>query len=435
MKSIKQRVKKFIPKWLFSRTVNYYHWLQAGYASLRNGHPARGLLAVGVTGTSGKSTTTAMIAHILQASGVKTAYFTTTGAFWGGEPHPNTSRMTTEDPEVIYRRLRLAREAGDTAVVIESSAHAAPQHRLDFVPYAGMVFTNLSHDHMDYFHTMENYQRAKKGLFKLAARHNGWGIVNANDPASDNIGEPIARHKLVRFGKGGDITATAIKESSRQTSFTVNYKGEHVKLTLPMIGRFNVDNALAAMAAAANCGISLADGARAMESFTGVVGRMEKIDMPNGATIVIDYAHTPKAFDLVLSELRRICKGKLIAVFGGYGEKDQTIRHPMGEIAAKYVDDIILTEDDPRSEKIKDINQDLLGGIRTTERGRSIPITEIDVREEAILEGLRRAGPHDLVACLGKGHERTIEYRPTPKPWNERQAVEDALAQLQAQIT
>lgn len=427
---MKKQIKKLIPKWFFKRTVNYYHWLQALSASLLNGRPGRGMMIVGITGTSGKSTTTAMVSHILNEAGIKTAHFTTTGAFWGGEQHLNVSRMTTEPPATLYKRLRLAQKAGDQAVVLESTAHAVVQHRLAFINYTGVIFTNLSHDHLDYFKTMEAYQASKKGLFKLAAKSGGWGIVNHNDPASADVGSPLPADKRISYGKGGDIFASDIKETSKSTSMTVNYRGKKYPFTLPMIGSFNVDNALAALAAGVECGIAMETCIEAMSTFTGVVGRMEKLSLPNGATVVIDYAHTPRAFDLVLSEIRRVTKGRLITVFGGYGEKDQTIRHPMGKIAGGYADEIILTEDDPRSEKIAAINQDIIGGIHASARGKKLPITEIDIREDAIAHALKMAKKDDVVACLGKGHERTIEYYPKPKPWNERGAVETAIKQL-----
>lgn len=426
----KHSVKKLVPKSFRKTLANNLHWLESLNANIVTGFPARKLKIIGVTGTSGKSTTTAMIAHIFNVNGLKTAYFTTTNAFWGGEEHDNVSTLTTETPLTLYKRIETVHGAGDEFLIIESSAHAIVQHRLAFIPYRGAVFTNLSHDHLDYFGDMQTYANAKQELFTMVAKQVGYGVFKADDVYTKQMSEPIDAEKRLTFGfDSGDITAHNLREENGSVIFTVTYQKESHTVCMPLIGRHNVLNALAAVSTALQEGIELKKAVEALESFSGVRGRMERLVSHNGARILIDFAHTPEAFELILSDLHESKQGRLIAVFGGYGDRDPTIRGPFGEIAAKYCDDIILTEDTVGSETVAGINQDIIAGIESVSTYKG-SYTEIEAREEAILEALKRAGPGDTVALLGKGHEREIKRYPENKPWNEIEATKKAIATL-----
>ncbi len=423
---VKNVIKKLVPQKFRYSLANSLHWIEAFGANIATGFPARKLKVIGVTGTSGKSTTTAMISHIFNVNGYKAAHFTTTNAYWGGEEHVNASTLTTERPLMLYRRIKSVVDAGDEYLIIESSAHAVVQHRLAFIPFGGAVFTNLSHDHLDYFGDMNTYASAKQGLFKLVSRHDGYGVFRDSDDYSALMYSPIAEEKRMTFDfDTGSIQAHDISEKDGVSSFTVSFKSESVEVKMPLIGKHNVLNALAAAGCAVQEGIDFTQAAKALDSFQGVKGRMERLTAPNGAQVLIDFAHTPEAFELILSDLQRSKTGKLIAVFGGYGDRDPTIRAPFGSIAATYCDDIILTEDTVGSETVAAINQDIITGIKSVASYKG-GYLEIEAREEAIQEALKRAGPNDTVALLGKGHEREIKRYPTDKPWDEIQATRDA---------
>jgi UDP-N-acetylmuramoyl-L-alanyl-D-glutamate--2,6-diaminopimelate ligase len=423
----KKQVKKIFPKSLRYTVANKVHFIEVFIANVRLGFPGKKLKVIGVTGTSGKSTTTAMLAHILQSAGKKTAYFSTTNAYWGGKERINASSLTTETPLNLYGRVKRVEAAADEYLVIESSAHAMVQNRLAFLSYKGAIFTNLSHDHLDYFGTMKTYAKAKQQLFTMVAKNNGYGIFNTSDDYAELMAEPIPLEKRFTFGIGsGQVQAKDIMQKDGKAHFVVMYGSERQKVALPLLGEYNVENALAAIACALQEGVSLEQTANAMSAFGGVKGRMERFEAPNGAQIVIDFAHTPDAFELVLSDLRKSTSGKLIAVFGGYGDRDKTIRAPFGEISSKYVDTIILTEDTVGSETVTVINEDIKKGL-TNFKGS---LEEIEAREEAIERALHLSEKGDTVALLGKGHEREIKRYPKNKPWDEIAILKEYLQRM-----
>jgi UDP-N-acetylmuramoyl-L-alanyl-D-glutamate--2,6-diaminopimelate ligase len=371
-----------------------------------------------------------MISHIFNAVGHKTAHFTTTNAFWGGQEHENKSGLTTETPLNLYGRVKAVKKAGDEYLVVESSAHAVVQHRLAFLHYIGSAFTNLSHDHLDYFGDMDTYARAKQGLFKLTAKNNGWGVFIGVDEYTKLMQEPLQPEHVLTFGlSNGDLQADALIEKDGTSNFVVTYNDEKVSVAMPLIGEHNVKNALAAIGCALQEGIEFKAAAQAMSTFSGVIGRMERYESPKGTRVLVDFAHTPEAFELVLSDLRKSTKGKLIAVFGGYGDRDKTIRAPFGQSAATYADHIILTEDDVASETVAAINEYIKQGIASVSTFKGT-VEEIEAREEAILRAVQLAEKDDTIALLGKGHERFIKRYPEPKPWNEVEALKDAFTQV-----
>ena len=427
-KKVKKVLKKALPKSLVKKIVNQLHYLESLTANVFLGFPGRKLKVIGVTGTSGKSTTTAMIAHIFNHSGKAAAYFGTTNAFWAGRERENVSSLTTETPCNLYKRVKTVENAGDEYLIVESSAHAVVQHRLAFLHYVGGVFTNLSHDHLDYFGTMQAYARAKQGLFKLVAKRAGWGVFVAGDEYTSMMSEPIGQDKQLLFGiNDGTISAMDLSEDKGLSSFSVIYQDQQERVDMPLTGEFNVKNALAAIGAAVEEGVEFNHACRAMNSFAGVRGRMERFETKTGAEVLVDFAHTPEAFELVLSDLRKHVSGKIIAVYGGYGDRDKTIRAPFGRITATYCDHIILTEDLVGSETVESINADIRKGIAEIESYNG-EVEEIEAREEAIARAVAIAKKGDCIALLGKGHEKEIKRLPVSKPWDELQAVKDAIA-------
>ncbi len=426
-KKLKKAVKSMLPK-TFRRTLaNWYHYLESLIANILLGFPGRKLRVIGVTGTSGKSTVTAMIGHIFNELGEPTGYFSTTNAYWGGQERANASTLTTETPMNLYNRVKIVEKAGDKYLIVESSAHAVVQHRLAFLKYRGAAFTNLSHDHLDYFGDMSSYSQAKQKLFSLVAKRKGWGVFNNDDSYSDFMRTPISEDKSLAYSlEDGDLIASEIKEEKGISSFMVSYKEQSQHVEMHLMGRFNIENALCAIGCAIQEGFSFRDSAIAMSSFKGVKGRMERFVSASGAEVLVDFAHTPDAFELVLSDLRKTTKGRIISVFGGYGDRDPTIRAPFGRISATYSDHIILTEDTVGSESVSAINADIKEGISEVETFEG-GVEEIEARELAIKRAIDIAQKGDVVALLGKGHEREIKRIPADKPWDEIQTVKDLL--------
>ncbi len=426
-KKFKRAVKSMLPK-TFRRTLaNWYHYLESLIANILLGFPGRKLRVIGVTGTSGKSTVTAMIGHIFNELGEPTGYFSTTNAYWGGQERANASTLTTETPMNLYNRVKIVEKAGDKYLIVESSAHAVVQHRLAFLKYRGAAFTNLSHDHLDYFGDMSSYSQAKQKLFSLVAKRKGWGVFNNDDSYSDFMRTPISEDKSLAYSlEDGDLIASEIKEEKGISSFMVSYKEQSQHVEMHLMGRFNIENALCAIGCAIQEGFSFRDSAIAMSSFKGVKGRMERFVSASGAEVLVDFAHTPDAFELVLSDLRKTTKGRIISVFGGYGDRDPTIRAPFGRISATYSDHIILTEDTVGSESVSAINADIKEGISEVETFEG-GVEEIEARELAIKRAIDIAQKGDVVALLGKGHEREIKRIPADKPWDEIQTVKDLL--------
>lgn len=427
-KKFKKALKMLLPKSTRRSIANAYHYLETLTANVVLGFPGRTLKIIGVTGTSGKSTVTAMVGHIFNKVGRKTAYFSTTNAFWGGRVHANTSTLTTETPMNLYRRIKEVERSADEYLVVESSAHAVVQHRLAFIRYIGGVFTNLSHDHLDYFGTMDRYAAAKRGLFEMIGKRRGWGVFTKNDEHSKMMQAPIDEQQRLTYDiNSGDVRGENITEKNGATSFDVHYQGKAAPVKLRLTGTFNVENALAAIGCALQEGIGLAEATKALDSFEGVKGRMERFETKKGAHVLVDFAHTPDAFELVFSDLQKHTDGKIIAVFGGYGNRDHSIRAPFGRIAATFADHIILTEDTVYDEKVSDINQDIKKGIAEVASFGG-EVEEIEAREAAITRAVSIAKKGDVVALLGKGHETTIPRVGGDKPWDEIAEVKKAIA-------
>jgi UDP-N-acetylmuramoyl-L-alanyl-D-glutamate--2,6-diaminopimelate ligase len=383
-------------------------------AAASQGFPARELRLVGVTGTNGKTTTVGMLRHLLDNTGGRCASIGTLGVLVGSEgvPFPGGGGLTTPGPVELQRLLRTLVSAGVTTVVMETSSHALHQRRVEGLRFAAGIFTNLSRDHLDYHVTMEAYLAAKAMLVDALA-DDGVSVVNADD---DAWGALRAAPRTVRFGldESADVRAEDVRLGSGGSRWMLVVGGLRREVVLPLLGDFNIANALAAAAAAWALGMNLRMVSARLSTMPQVPGRLEIVG--EHPTVLRDYAHTPDALERALAAVRPFTAGRLFAVFGCGGDRDRGKRPEMGRIAQRYADVAIVTSDNPRTEDPGKILDEI-------ERGMDGPHVRIEDRHAAIAHALAEAQPGDVVLLAGKGHE-TYQIRGTVKyPFDERAIV------------
>jgi UDP-N-acetylmuramoyl-L-alanyl-D-glutamate--2,6-diaminopimelate ligase len=366
-----------------------------------------GISVYGITGTNGKTTITYLLRSIFEENGSSSAIIGTTGIILGPEKL-ETSNTTPESLELaaIFSKCT---ERGISQAMMEVSSHALVQHRADGIKFKGAIFTNLTHDHLDYHKTVEAYAQAKKILFdRLPA--NSTAIVNGDDVWADYMLRdcPSLKKEFVGRGENNDIIIGNEKVGLSKTTFTLTISGEKHYFQLGIPGRFNIDNAAFAAALAYSEGISLGTISSGLAKATGAPGRMQKVLLPNGSIGIVDYAHTPDALDKALRTCRDILNdsdeaGRLICVFGCGGDRDRTKRPVMGKISAELSDFSVITSDNPRTEDPDNIIEEIYSGVVNGLKSKAICITN---RDEAILYALRLSKQNDIILVAGKGHEK-----------------------------
>ena len=381
----------------YNEAVLPYHLAQSIFASIKYQHPARRLRVIGVTGTNGKTTTCFMIWNMLRSAGRKTGLMTTV-AYGVDELTPELGHMTTVDAITLNRRIANIRHSGAEFLVLEVTSHALAEFRTLGIPFEIAVFTNLTHDHLDYHKTLARYRAAKGKLMKKAR----FSILNADDPATKYY-KPLCREYITYGIKSGDFRAKNIKLSATGVKYSLG----DIKIETKIPGEFNVMNSLAAALVGRRLGLSDSEIVDGIASLTEVEGRMNIIDEGQPFTVIVDYAHAPDALEKVFDSIPSH-KGKIIAVHGGAGRRDPSTRPIRGRILAHYADLVIITEDDSRDEDPELIAEGFIKG--ATKEGKTLGrnlFKELD-RERAIKLALERARPGDVVLILGKGHEKTI---------------------------
>ncbi|MBI3109431.1 hypothetical protein HYZ06_00100 [Candidatus Daviesbacteria bacterium] len=354
---MKKIVRKFLPQWV----INYFwHLPKAVLANVVYGLPARGVKVIGVTGTDGKTTTVNMIYQILKAAGKKVSMVSTLNA-------PGF-HVTSPDPFVIQK---FAKDLRNEYLVLEVTSHGLDQFRFWGIKFEVGVITNITHEHLDYHKTFENYRSTKL--------------------------------KLLKNSKKG-----------------VEYKKLKLKLKIP--GEYNIENASAAVAVTTALGIDQELARKAVENFEGLTGRMEEVKNNRGIKIIIDFAHTPNALERVLKTLKSD-RGRLIAVFGCAGKRDEGKRPLMGEIAGRLADSVVITAEDPRGE-LKSINEQIIAGVKNRKK-----LFVVSDRQAAIHFAINKlAKKGDTVGIFGKGHERSMNLDGKKEiPWSDKEAVEKVL--------
>lgn len=384
------------------------------------GRPSERMTVIGVTGTNGKSTTVALIRHLMNEPG-DAASIGTVGAFDGkGAELPGGGGLTTPGAVELQASLAELARRGTRTVVMEASSHALDQRRLAGLNLAAGIYTNLTHDHLDYHGDLSAYFAAK-ALLSWLIRDGGVEAVNLDDRAWNGL-EKTSRLRRLTYGlaAGADIRGTNVAVSVQGTRFTLICAGVDVTVALPLLGDFNVSNALAAAAAAFGLGLPPAMIAARLAEAPQVPGRVERI-VREPFVVLRDYAHTPDALQRVIAAIKPLTTGRLIVVFGAGGDRDRKKRPVMGRIAAQGADLAIVTSDNPRTEDPDRIIDEIEAGMDGTAHVR---LTD---RRAAIHRALAMARPGDCVLLAGKGHE-TYQVVGTEKlPFDERAIVLEAL--------
>jgi UDP-N-acetylmuramoyl-L-alanyl-D-glutamate--2,6-diaminopimelate ligase len=428
MTSIRSIVKKLIPRGIFKKIEPTGHLLESVLMNIRYGFPGRKLRIIGVTGTNGKTTTSFMIHRLLHESGVKVALLSTVANGIGGDIVPRKEHMTTTKASVLQAQLRKFAEAGVEWVVVETSSHALAQNRVWGVPYEIAVMTNITHDHLDYHGTFKNYVEAKRRLFKIANR-NGlrFGVVNAQDPSASKFIKTVANSTTYGIGKG-QLMASGLKMTSDHTAYRAKIDDDTYDIRVNIPGEFNVSNSLAAIAVGRKLGLSKAQIQKGIAALSGVTGRMNIIDEGQKFKVIVDFASTPDGFEKFFQSVRPLTKGKLIAVFGSAGRRDESKRSVQGNIAGKSADIVIVTEEDDRDVDGTQILKQIASGAKKAGKKEGKDLFLISNREEAIGFAMTQAtGANDVVVLLGKGHEQTIERADGTYPWDEAEVARAAL--------
>ena len=393
-----------------------YHFAQAVVATTKYHHPAKHLRVIGVTGTNGKTTTCFMVWNMLREAGFKAGLMTTV-AYGVDKLKPELGHMTTVDAFTLNQRIRQIADAGAEFLVLEVTSHALAEFRTLGIPFEIAVFTNLTHDHLDYHKTFARYRDAKGKLFKKAK----FSILNADDPATDYY-KTLAK-KYITYGiKNGENRAKNIKLAVSG----VKYSCGDINIKTKIPGEFNVYNSLAAALVGQKLGLTTEQIEQGIYSLPEVEGRMNIIDEGQPFTVIVDYAHAPDALEKVFESVKNH-KGRVISVHGGAGRRDPSTRPIRGRILAKYSDIVIITEDDSRDEDPEKIAQGFIDG--ATKQGKILGkdlIKELD-REKAIKLALKSAKPGDLVLILGKGHEKSILRADGPHDFKDIKIVKKCL--------
>lgn len=388
------------------------------YASAYYGHPSHALQVIGVTGTNGKTTTVHLLQGILRAAGLRTATVGTLGIRTDDAPYQSTG-YTTPLPENLHAALAQLRDDRVEAVAIEVSSQGLDMGRHVGVRFAGALFTNLTPEHLDYHGTMEAYRQAKMRLFAELPT-DSWAGANVEDPYGVGMLEAAPSRVRLGFGVGvGDVEAADVHLAADAARFTLLYRGMSQAVHLPLVGRYNLENALCASTGALAMGIDLRTIAEGLAHPPRVPGRMERTTLPNGVHVLIDYAHTPDGFAKVFTAVRSVMTGRIFTVFGCGGDRDRVKRPIMGEIAGRMSDHVILTTDNPRSEEPEAIAQEVARGIEEAKGHWEF----VKRRDEAIERAVSLSRPGDTVLVLGKGAESYQIIGNTRVPYSEHAVV------------
>jgi UDP-N-acetylmuramoyl-L-alanyl-D-glutamate--2,6-diaminopimelate ligase len=433
-------------------------WAMGPVAAVLHGHPSRRLTTIGITGTNGKTTTAYLTAFLLGRQGRPAGLLGTVERRIGGRSVP-ADRTTPEAPD-IQRDLAGMLAGGDQAAVLEVSSHALALGRPAGIRFSAVAFTNLTQDHLDFHADLADYFAAKSSLFvdPRFSDERVPAIVNIDDAFGRQLARRIPPERLFTYSADGadaDLRAVGLvadgvgsrstlvlseraqrltaaiggrsagPASSRGTTARGVGRPHPLALQVPLVGHYNVANALCALGLGLVAGLDLAAMLASLPDFAGVPGRLEKIDRGQDFAVLVDYAHTPDSVENVLRAARQVIAGRLIAVLGCGGDRDRAKRPLMGAAAERGADLVVITSDNPRSERPEDILRDILAGLEHPESA----VVEVD-RRAAISTALAAARPGDAVLVLGKGHERGQEFAHGTLPFDDREVAAELLAGL-----
>ena len=390
------------------------------------GRPSERLTVIGITGTDGKTTTAFLAADALRAAGKRPGLIGTVAIDIGDERRPNDDRNTT--PEALELQEMLARmvDAGNDSVVLEATSHGLELERTRNARFAIGVVTTVTSEHLELHGTVERYRAAKARLVEEAPI----AILNADDGTFAYFRQR-ARDRVLTYAieADADLRAINVRSDAAGSRFELVAPGWSGEVRLPMPGSYNVSNALAALSVAHALDLDLSAAADALGRTAGVPGRMERVDAGQPFAVVVDYAHTADSLAKVLRTLRPLTQGRLIAVFGSAGERDPTKRPAMGAASAELADVTIVTDEDPRLEDPRVINEAIADGARQAGARDGDSLLVIDDRRDAIRQAVSLARAGDVLLLAGKGHEGSMFYGAEKRPWDDRAAAREALAE------
>lgn len=400
-------MKEVIKRILSQRAINnFYHLPKAVLANMMHGSPTRGMQVIGVTGTDGKTTTVNMIYQILKEAGKKVSMVSTINAIVGGKAYDTGFHVTSPGSDSLQKLAKMAKDHGDEYLVLEVTSHSLNQYRFWGVRFDVGVITNITHEHLDYHKTFQNYQKTKFKLLK--------GVKSA-----------VINRNLKKYLESSEVSSKEILTFGISSG---DFNQERIKLKLKIPGDYNIENALCALAVAFSLGIDRKIAQKVLESFAGIKGRMEEIGNKKGLKIIIDFAHTPNGLEQALKTLRLQTQGRLISLIGCEGYRDEGKRAMMGEIAKKLSDFVIVTAVDPRGQ-LDIINRQIIEGVKKAGAKQDRNLFIIDDREKAVnfaINSLAKRG--DTLGIFGKGHEQSMNLDGKKEiPWSDSKVVEEVL--------
>jgi UDP-N-acetylmuramoyl-L-alanyl-D-glutamate--2,6-diaminopimelate ligase len=420
-------------------------WIAASF----HNWPGRKLTMIGVTGTDGKTTTTNLLYQILLAAGIKAGMISTVNAVIGDEVLDTGFHVTTPDAHDVQRYLARMVDAGLTHVVLETTSHGWAQYRVDACEFDIGVVTNITHEHMDEHGSYENYRAAKARLFssleKTSEKPQGnprLGVINRDDVKSFDFLNDFIKVRKLNYGlnEDADVRAVDILFDPSGIHFTAESKDFHVPVSTKLVGAFNISNCLAALTAAVyGLKIKPEIAAQGIAALQGIPGRMERINMGQDFTAIVDFAHTPNALKVSLEAAKEMLdsrgevdgdRGRVISVFGSAGLRDKAKRRMMAEISAELADLTVLTAEDPRTESLGSILEEMAEGARSRGGREGETFWRVPDRGEAIRIALRLAREGDIVLSCGKGHEQSMCFGTREHLWDDRTAMRAALSEL-----
>jgi UDP-N-acetylmuramoyl-L-alanyl-D-glutamate--2,6-diaminopimelate ligase len=391
-------------------------------------HPSHELLMIGLTGTDGKTTTTALVQWILREHGIPTGGIGTLGVQIGEGVEISIGHQTTPESHLVQGFLRQMVEAGTEAVVIEATSHGLAMHRLDGTRFTIAGVTNITQEHLEYHKTIDAYRAAKGMLVERVNAVGGTVVLNADDEGAMSLARLAAPARLRTYAsseRDAAYFATDVVVDNTGCTFVLAAANEKHTVSLPLLGEFNVANALCAIGVCHAAGVPISAAVDALSRAPGVHGRMQRIDVGQPFSVVVDYAHTPASLAKALNLLRSLMHGgNLIVVSGSAGERDAVKRPLQGKVMAELADIVIITSEDPRNEDPMAILRDIEVG--TT--GGDAEVHLVEDRREAIALAFSKADPGDVVLLAGKGHETSIIWGFEHRPWDEAAIARELLA-------
>lgn len=408
----------------------------ADLAAAFYGFPARRLQVSGITGTDGKTTSTFLLSHLLEALGSSTGLVGTVAFKIGRRWEENLGRVSTPEAPEVQGALRAMIEAGVTDVVLEATSHGLVLDRVRHCAFDAALVTNVTSEHLDFHGSRERYLDAKALLLHALTEREGktgatFAAINADDEGSASL-IPRSPARVITFGlaEGVTLRATDISTDAHGSRFTLRVDGAALPVYTPLPGLFNVYNSIGVLALIYGRGLSLEGAIEALPRFDGVPGRMRRIDAGQPFTVIVDYAHTADSLQKVLTTLRPLTRGRLIAAFGSAGDRDREKRPVMGGVAARHADFSVFTDEDPRTESPAAIIDAIAAGAQAAGGREGETFLRETDRRTAIAIALRQARPGDVVLLAGKGHEQSIITAAGRMPWDEERVAREELAAL-----